>query len=487
MLAAISIHCARKNQSWNTIIKSQLNRQAYPETSSNFNYGSFDTDPDTDSIKIGIAVKQALCIAGRYTTMKNNATYFGSHRLSIMISAMLIFAASAIADTSDHRIRSVDRQRIMQRIGNQDAMAIADPSGQILMARHADKLLIPASTIKIITALAAFHYLGPESRFYTDIYLDGQRNLIVKGHGDPTLTSEAIQAMAGCLADLPEMKARPLKKIMVDGSDFADMIVIPGITDSFEPYDAPNGALCANFNTVNFIKNASGQYQSAEPQTPLLPMVRSRIQSSGLNQGRIVLSAENNAHLKYAGQLIHYFLKRQGVLISGPVELAHQDQNTADQRLIWRHRSASVNQIVLQLMRYSNNFIANQLLLCCGIAAYGAPATLEKGARAVQTFAIANLEIQEITIVEGSGISRHNRISAAGMLTALKAFLPHYQLLRQYSHGYYKTGTLTGITSRAGYITDRSGKLNPFVLMFNSNGRHDAKAVIRLIASAIDR
>jgi len=404
-----------------------------------------------------------------------------------MISAMLIFAASAFADAPVHRISSADRQLIMRHIDKQDAVVIADPAGHILMDRHVDKLLIPASTIKIITALAAFHYLGPDYRFYTDIYLDSRRNLIIKGHGDPTLTSESIQAMAGNLADLPQMKNHALNKIIVDGSDFADMIVIPGITDSFEPYDAPNGALCANFNTVNFIKTASGRYQSAEPQTPLLPAVLSRIESSGLNQGRIVLSAENNAHLKYAGQLIRYFLRQQGVVISGPVELARQDRNNAEQRLLWRHSSAPVCDIVSQLMRYSNNFIANQLLLCCGIAAYGAPATLEKGARAAQTFAIANLGIQEITIVEGSGISRHNRISAAGMLTALKAFLPHYKLLRHYSHGYYKTGTLTGITSRAGYITDRSGNLNPFVLMFNSNGHHDARAVVRRIASAIDR
>ena len=57
----------------------------------------------------------------------------------------------------------------------------------------------------------------------------------------------------------------------LDDTYFTQPLTIPGISSSSNPYDAPNGALCANFNTV-FFKHSRDGYASAEPQTPLLPM-----------------------------------------------------------------------------------------------------------------------------------------------------------------------------------------------------------------------
>ena len=55
--------------------------------------------------------------------------------------------------------------------------------------------------------------------------------------------------------------------LVVDDTYFADPLAIPGVAASSQPYDAPNGALCANFNTVNYATEA-GRRISAEPQTP---------------------------------------------------------------------------------------------------------------------------------------------------------------------------------------------------------------------------
>ncbi len=70
-------------------------------------------------------------------------------------------------------------------------------SGETIYALNAEKLFIPASTMKLITTATAFEILGADYRFNTKIGYEGKiknnvlnGNLIVKGGGDPTLGSE---------------------------------------------------------------------------------------------------------------------------------------------------------------------------------------------------------------------------------------------------------------------------------------------------------
>ena len=77
-------------------------------------------------------------------------------------------------------------------IGPEDAALVTAPDGRVLLAANADRQLVPASILKVLTALSALHYLGPDFRFQTDFYLDGDDNLIVRGSGDPLLVSEVL-------------------------------------------------------------------------------------------------------------------------------------------------------------------------------------------------------------------------------------------------------------------------------------------------------
>jgi len=134
-----------------------------------------------------------------------------------------------------------------------DAVLVADHNGTILFAKHENVKLTPASTLKILTSLAALHYFGTDYRFTTEFYLDADANLKIKGYGDPMLLSEMImQAVDMICVKLEAMKKNIINDIILDGSYFQSPVIIPGLSDSLEPYDAPNGALCANFNTVSF-------------------------------------------------------------------------------------------------------------------------------------------------------------------------------------------------------------------------------------------
>lgn len=349
-------------------------------------------------------------------------------------------------------------------------MLVADPQGKLIFSKNAGMQLIPASTLKILTALVALHYLGPDYRFATEFYLDKNSNLKIKGFGDPLFISETLAEIAKDLVARFGTEHSKFNDLILDDSYFNAAIEIPGVTSSYEPYDAPNGALCVNFNTVHFRRNQNGVYVSAEPQTPLLPFVFSRINASNIDHGRIILSRNKNENTLYAGHLLLYFLKNEGIKSNGKVRMGMIRKDV--DKLVFRYVSKfSLEQVISRLFEYSNNFVANQLLITVGANVYGPPGTLNKGVRAAITYAKNILEIENIRIVEGSGISRKNRISAEDLFKILKVFSPYYFLMQQTGKAFFKTGTLNGINTRAGYIENAKGELYYFVVLINTPGK----------------
>lgn len=363
-------------------------------------------------------------------------------------------------------------------IGQQDAMLVADPRGQILFSKHAEEKLIPASILKIFSSLVALQFLGNDYRFPTEFYLDEQSNLKIKGYGDPLLISEVVAKIAQVLAVLLK-NTQPLNDLVLDDSYFEQPLTIPGVNSSSQPFDAPNGALCVNFNTVNFERTTEG-YISAEPQTPLLPYVVQKIKATKLNKGRIVFSHNKNEITIYAGELFQYFLNKEGIRFRGAVKLGRI--NPESDRLIFRYHSVSaVDQIVAQLLEHSNNFVTNQLLIAAGAQTIGSPGTLAKGVALASDYAKNELEIEDLTLAEGSGISRDNRVSALQMDRVLQKFLPYRHLMRREGREFYKTGTLYGISTRAGYVKTADGELWRYVILLNTPGKSTDPLILRLL------
>jgi D-alanyl-D-alanine carboxypeptidase/D-alanyl-D-alanine-endopeptidase (penicillin-binding protein 4) len=329
-----------------------------------------------------------------------------------------------------------------------------------------------------MTALMAIKHLGSDYRFTTDFYIDKDYNLKIKGYGDPMIVSEILAQIAEQLTH----HISGVRDIVVDDSYFDNSIVIPGKYKSMEPYDAPNNALCVNFNTVAF-KKIRNTYVSAEKQTPLLPFALAKAKSSGLNQGRIMLVQKRGEGLQYAGELIQYFLKQAGIRVSGKIRRGRVNPST--DRLILHYVSQfSLAQVIARLMEFSNNFIANQLFLTSGAAVLGPPATLVKGVQVAHAFVIKELGLRKIKIVEGSGLSRQNRISAEEMMILLQHFKPFYHLLRYKKKEYYKTGTLNDVKTRVGYLEDDFGRQYAFVIMVNTYGK-TTEAIMQLFRKAI--
>lgn len=349
--------------------------------------------------------------------------------------------------------------------GRRDAVMVVAPDGATLAAVHPDLDLIPASILKLVTSLAALGKMGPEYRFRTDFYIDPHNNLKIKGYGDPLLISERLRAIAGNLS--PRLPS--IRNLILDDSYFEQPVRIPGRGASDEPYDAPNGALCVNFNTVAF-NHRNGTWISDEPQTPLLPSVIPHITASGLTRGRITLAANSSQALQYSGELLRYFLRQAGMAVQGGIERGRVDPE--NDHLIWSYRSQDeLRRVVADLLEYSNNFIANQILLVMGAEVLNPPATMDKGLRVLRNYYHDVLKIDGGRIDEASGISRSNRITARAMQKVLQHFEPYHTLMRHEGRQFYKTGHLEGIRTRAGYLTCADGGFYRFVVIINTPGK----------------
>ena len=399
----------------------------------------------------------------------------------VLLSTIIVFAflsRPALGSTEKKRIKSA----LDSLIESRDAAVLADASGTVVYGRHANRKLIPASILKLFTSLVALNSLGQDYKFKTDFYTDTDNNLKIKGFGDPLLTSEFLDGIAETLA----VKFDEVKDIVTDDSYFLNPVIIPGTSaGSTQPYDAPNGALSVNFNTVNFTTSRTGKFVSAEPQTPLLPFILPRITASSLDKGRIMLGSHETA--LYAGHMIQWFIMDKGVACTGNIRTGQID--APRDRLILRYTSqTSMEELIRQLLLYSNNFMANQMLLTTGAERYGPPGTMGKGVKAAREYAekVLHIKKQELDMIEGSGISRQNRISAGTFLNILKAFEPYRHLMRNDGRVFYKTGNLTGISTRAGYIEEHDGSLYRYVIMMNTPGR-SSKPVMDKLEQLISR
>jgi len=384
-------------------------------------------------------------------------------RIFVLVMAFFLLlgeistASSARADRTTHPC--------LRHITSGDALAVADPSGDIVFEKNATEPFIPASILKILTAATALHYLGPAYRFKTAFYTDKKGNLKVKGFGDPLFISEIILEISDTLSK----KLVDFKDLIIDTSYFASGIRIPGQGMSTNPYDAPVGALCANFNTVCFHRTRTGKPVSSESQTPLTSLARRKIASLHLKKGRHVFTHNGHDAARYAGELLLYFLSQKGVKNSGQIRFGRVTREDAN--VYTYHSRFTLETALRKMLKFSNNFIANQIFITVGARVYGAPGTLKKGIRATRQYLEKTLSINGVRITEGSGLSRENRLTAVDMLTILNHFKPYRYLLTEENGLYYKTGTLSGIHTRAGYIQESGKAPCAFVISLRGNGK----------------
>lgn len=341
--------------------------------------------------------------------------------------------------------------------------------GAVIYSRGADRLLIPASNQKILTALAALERFGPVHRFSTRIFAptaigpDGTvAELLVEGGGDPAMNSEDWWRLA---ADLRRAGLRGIRgDLRVDDRLFDG----PGWHPSWgnvtaRAYHAPIGALTANYGTffvsiwpqaaagssvlvdidppVNYLRlrNLAKTVPAKARPRLVVDRVKGRTQEgpaeevirvSGVARRGDSVDRFPRSVLDpglYAASVLAYQLEANGIDLDGEVRRAPaMDEEQLE--LILDRPGRTLAEAVSLCLKYSNNSIAESLVKSLGawegVSIADGPARQGNwvdGIRALRReLDRKGVDLGKARLVDGSGLSIQNRLTPRILVDALR-------------------------------------------------------------------
>jgi D-alanyl-D-alanine carboxypeptidase/D-alanyl-D-alanine-endopeptidase (penicillin-binding protein 4) len=351
---------------------------------------------------------------------------------------------------------------------NSAGLLYLDESGKVINKKHAKDLFVPASTTKLVTAYLALSHWGEDHRFKTDFFLDESTAnpvLWIKGYGDPFLVSEEMISIARAIG--ARLKARGIYKlggIHLDTTYFARNIKLPGTARSNNPYDAIPSALAANFNTI-FARKKNGVIVSAEEQTPITTTARFIYTAMQGHSERVNTGPDHKIAERYFAELLAEFLRREELEVGDEISWG---KVPATVPLTYRHlNSRTLASVIKPMMKYSTNFIANQLILKLSAEYHGIPASSDKATLTLKEQLSTGFGWKLFFLEDGAGLSRTNRLSPAQLVDVLERFRTWKHLLPEIEpHIYAKSGSLIGISALAGYIKKKD-EWRPFAVIIN--------------------
>ncbi len=338
--------------------------------------------------------------------------------IRITIACILVctatYSANQIKDQIEERLNAHGK-----RAGSV-AIALKNlESGHYLYQKNIDMSLKPASTLKLLTSVAALKILGSEHKFLTTFYHTGKMergeiygDLYVKFGGDPHLVIEDLYLICH------KLKVEGLKSIqgdiILDISIFdqnASCVGWPSDHDGHW-YTAPISAATINFNTIYLRIDGDGSVRRnasivVDPPLDYIrlknkinitrhsnnPVWYERKMGHGrleiIAQGKIKQGAEVEDWLSvidpisYFSELFIYLLNLQGIEIKGNYKTGCLPE---DAKMLYEHESKPLSQIIFGLNKYSNNLTAEMLVKYLGGMKNGIPGTTGKGLSVLRSF-----------------------------------------------------------------------------------------------------
>ncbi len=385
-------------------------------------------------------------------------------------------------------------------------------SGEVLFDRGGDRLLTPASNLKIYTSACALDLFGPEHRFETTIRTQGELrdgilegNLVLVGGGDAMLSSKDL----GKLADrvVKEWGLKEIHgKVLVDNSRYSPAVKGPGWMWDDDPdyYNMSVTPLMIDFNVLDLrVRPGKGGTLKANlllpSDYPKLEIVPSETLARGILATRrpfthpIVVAdhgkLEKPEKLRIAmldpgawvAGVFNEMLLQRGVQFLEATEASSPLSKDAS-------RILSKGQLLAKTLKHFNtvseNAVGEVLLHEIAVAHGVEQPDWPAGAKLITEWLSeqAGLERGSFRLVDGSGLSRYNLISADSSVKLLQfmhthphgkvffAALPTYEVEvngKKKSIVSAKSGGMGAVSTISGYIKTTQGQLLAFSLLAN--------------------
>lgn len=391
----------------------------------------------------------------------------------------------------------------------------------VVVESDADRNMAPASIMKSITSATALSILGSDYRYKTTVKLVGSKdaqtnvwngNLVIVPSIDPTIESSHFAANKGiCDSIVANVKRLGVQritgsiKVLETQKDF-------GPVPQWEIDDVawPYGAAAFEFNYKDNVFSMSTSTKATTPYVPNLDVTTISANSSdllrGANSNKLYVYGSNFADKKqrisstmpHPADVFVYELTSK-LRAAGITVDAKIIDNSAETQVVYEHKSPKLIDILQSLMERSDNMFAESVLR--------AIAKNKSRSEAIRTelnlWNSRGLATEYVTVKDGSGLSRVNRVSArfmgdmlawmarsnmakdytslfpvVGKTGTVKSFMLNTRLVGQLV---LKTGSMNGVQCYAGYKIDSTGMpTHVVVIMANSFfcPRADLKAAI---------
>lgn len=324
-------------------------------------------------------------------------------------------------------------------------------TGAVLGSVAANTPENPASNQKILTTAAVLRHFGSSYRFKTSLCGtragDNVPALVLRGAGDPSLSSEDLQEFAKALAD---SGVRHVGDVLLDQSFFDGHFVPPAFEqqpEEWAAFRAPVSAVSLNRNvtTLNVAASELGQPARVwfEPEgfVDVTGTVRTEkieraqnvkltLRESGTRLAAVVGGSIQPSSAPFhwsrrvedpsllAGYGLKAALTAVGIQVSGKIAVGGESEAS----VLFSHESQELGEILPELGKDSDNFYAETLLKDLGAKVRGAPATSANGAAVVLDY-LREIEAVDVgtRISNGSGLFDANRVSAHTLVKTLRS------------------------------------------------------------------
>ncbi len=371
-----------------------------------------------------------------------------------------------------------------ESLGPRAAFVAVDARTGSAVAAVGSGTFVPASTTKVLTAFTVLSKVDPEQRFTTSVVRTGNR-LVLVGGGDPYLRSEPPERkMFGVEADVETLAART-----------AAALRTAGISSVQLDYNT------SRFSGPSFNPAWEASYRAEKIVTPISALWVDR----GIDDGVRTADPAGAAAETFADAL-----EDLGVDVADDHSAVAVPAGAAPVASV---RSATAARITEEMLASSDNEAAEVLLRQAALAD-GRPGSFAEGVATVRRVLQANgIDTDGLTLSDGSGLSRRNRIAPltlAQTLAAAAATPRTARLIADLPVANFsgtldkrfgadddgrgvvraKTGTLTGVHSLAGIVTDRVGTPIAFAVMIDQAKdipALDAEEALDDVATALAR
>jgi D-alanyl-D-alanine carboxypeptidase/D-alanyl-D-alanine-endopeptidase (penicillin-binding protein 4) len=392
-------------------------------------------------------------------------------------------------------------------------LVVSLTDGKTLYATNPGTLLTPASVQKLLTSAAALYWLSPQFRFRTEARLDGQ-DLYLSGEGDPSLTPEDLKGLA---REVRRDEPGRIRHLILDASYQDTLLYGAGWSpdDAPYPYHPTLSAFVCHHNfvtlTVRPRKPGGLARVEAEPKSRAVGVkskvvvvgegathvqIKQKNTPSGVLfelTGEIVAGNKDETFTRniadpawFTGNLFWEALQAEGLRLRGKVV---KGASPPGAKTLAVHRSQALADLLRTMNKESDNLYAEQVLKVLGAERMGPPGSAEKGIQAVRMFLdTLGVKPEGCRLVDGSGLSRANALSPEVLVKVLAWMYRQFKLspefvstlpvagedgtltrrLSQASRlSRAKTGTLTGVSSLAGYAVNKRGEVLAFAVLVN--------------------